>query len=103
METLKFEDIAAIEAEYERVHGLTPAILPLETLGDLDQHQNSLDNVLNALDLLETYYDGIVKKYQNLRDSVKDKKKALERDHDACKRRYWLLRNAGDRTGQKPA
>lgn len=95
-------DISEIEGEYARVHAVTAHVLEAqlspETLPTIDAHQTDLDCVIGSLESLETYYDGIVRKYQNLRDAVKDKRKVLERDHDAAKRKYWATRKEADRT-----
>ena len=96
------EDIANAEAEYTAAHGQTPKMLR-GSLSDLDQQQTSLEGAINGLEALETHYDGIVKTYQHKRDEVADERKVLERDHDACKRRYWVVKNGGDRSGQKPS
>src|SRR5205085_1052844 len=85
------EDIGRIEAEYERGHGATKAVLQNRQdvqawLNELDQQQSALNQALDGLDDLETFYDGLVKRYQHLRDEATDKKRKLLRDFDDCKR-----------------
>lgn len=96
------EDIANTSAEFKRVHGATPSVLRSQSLADIDQHQSDLNTVIGGLDSLVTFYDGLVKHYQNLRDEAKDDRKKLERDFDDSKRAYWRVKSEGDRTRIEP-
>lgn len=96
------EDLARIEAEYERVHAATKSVLLSDNPADPDQHQTDLNTVMGGLDATITHFDGLVKHYQHLRDSTKDKKRDLERDFDASKRAYWRLRDEKKRSGISP-
>src|SRR5436190_12361474 len=92
------EDIALIEAEYERVHAATKSVLLSNSYPDCDAHQTELNTTISAIEGLEKHFDGLVKHYSHLRDVAAVQRRTLERDFENTKRAYWNLRKEADRS-----
>lgn len=94
---MEINDLSNIEGEYARVHAITPLVLEAQytpqTLRSIDDHQRDLNEVIGALEGVEAYYEGIIKRAQASLGEVHVKRKNLDRDFEDAKRRYWTVKN----------
>ncbi len=68
-----------------------------QSRADVTAAKGEVNEALNGLDSLSTFYDNIVKQYQGKRDQIDDNRKALSRAVDSLKDAYYLLRDEENR------